>query len=389
MMSIPNNVQARRQSGDYRMGDIGECSPLVSICLPTLNARQFLEERMSSITSQTLHDWELVVCDSNSTDGTWEFLQAFKDDPRVRLHQVPKEGLYAGWNDCIRRSRGEFIYFATADDTMERDCLQCLSGSMREHPDVDIALSEVLRIDENGRRLQTKRPEIWTLLDPSAQRCERVPGSSFFLLLCGLASGFGSITGLMVKRRLFEKTGMFPTDLWFLGDCEWALKAVLHSDVLVLPGILATWRRHGDQASAAWNANAARIFLRALERVLDDNQSQIPPRWMRTPSWRDRLLRARRADAELATKLVISNLRRHWRRFPTWILEAASAAPDMLLKRVASGFVLSKRLRADAVVETRKLLADFGECWPLSRQFFPHPSGSSAIEAGLAWQAQS
>ena len=323
-------------------------------------------------------DWELIVCDSFSSDGTWEFLEGFKNDPRIRLHRVPKEGLYAGWNECIRRSQGEFIYFATADDTMERDCLRFLAGGLHAQPGVDIALSEVRRIDEDGRPRQTKRADIWTLLDPAGDQCERVPGSSFFLLLCGLASGFGSITGLMVRRRLFERTGLFPTDLWFLGDCEWALKAVLHSDVLVLPDILATWRTHGDQASAAWNVKAARIFLRTLERVLDENENQLPARWKKVPAWRDRLLRARRVDSELATKLVTSNLRQHWRRFPGWILDAARAAPDMLLKRLASGFVLSERLRADPAVEARKLLSDFGEIWPSRRQYLPHPFGCLA-----------
>jgi hypothetical protein len=107
-------------------------SPLVSICLPTLNARRFLEPRMASILSQTLTDWELIVCDSFSDDGTWEYLQQFKDDPRVRLYQVPKEGLYAGWNECLRRCRGEYVYMATADDTCEASLLEKMVGALEK-----------------------------------------------------------------------------------------------------------------------------------------------------------------------------------------------------------------------------------------------------------------
>jgi len=59
--------------------------PIVSICLPTLNARRYLAPRMESILTQTRTDWELIVCDSYSDDGTWEYLQQFKDDSRVRL----------------------------------------------------------------------------------------------------------------------------------------------------------------------------------------------------------------------------------------------------------------------------------------------------------------
>ena len=75
------------------------CCPVVSICLPTLNARAFLKERIDSILEQTLTGWELIVCDSFSNDGTWEYLQQYNGDPRFRLYQVPREGLYAGWNE--------------------------------------------------------------------------------------------------------------------------------------------------------------------------------------------------------------------------------------------------------------------------------------------------
>ena len=342
---------------------------MISICLPTLNARAFLEERMDSILRQTVADWELIVCDSYSTDGTWEFLQAYRSDPRVHLHQVPKEGLYAGWNECLRRAKGAYVYIATADDTMEPACLERLRAPLDQRQDVDIAVSEVRRIDDRGRTLDTARGQIWQMLDPIEGRCERVPGRSFFLLLCGLAQGFGSVTGLLVRRSLFEKTGLFPTDLWFLGDCEWALKAVLRSDVAVVPGKLATWRRHGDQASSAWNLRAAWIFLRALERVLDSCEALLPVVWKTVPSWRDRLLRARRIEAELATKLCATNLRAHWHRFPRWMAEAAAVSPALLWKRLAAGFLISDEHRKDAVSETRRLLADFGESWPAERHY--------------------
>jgi len=121
------------------MGDaiIKKPWPLVSICLPTLNARRFLAPRMASILCQTLTDWELIVCDSYSDDGTWEYFRQFKDDPRVRLYQVPKEGLYAGWNECLRRCRGEYVYIATADDTMAPECLERMVAALEAAKTLD------------------------------------------------------------------------------------------------------------------------------------------------------------------------------------------------------------------------------------------------------------
>ena len=50
--------------------------PVVSICLPNLNNRPYLEERLQTILAQTFSDWELIVYDNYSDDGAWELLQA-------------------------------------------------------------------------------------------------------------------------------------------------------------------------------------------------------------------------------------------------------------------------------------------------------------------------
>ena len=124
--------------------------PLVSICLPNLNTRAFLPDRMDSIFSQTLREWELIVCDSYSCDGAWEYFQTYKYDPRVQLYQVPREGVYAGWNECLRRARGEYVYIATSDDTAKPELLERMVGVLQKHPDVDLAVCRFEFIDEAG-----------------------------------------------------------------------------------------------------------------------------------------------------------------------------------------------------------------------------------------------
>ena len=74
-------------------------TPKVSVLLPSLNVRKFLEPRVDSLRGQTFTDWEAIVLDSHSTDGAWEFFQSVAEtDPRFRLHQVPREGVYDALN---------------------------------------------------------------------------------------------------------------------------------------------------------------------------------------------------------------------------------------------------------------------------------------------------
>ena len=71
--------------------------PRVSICLPTLNGQPLLTERLESILKQTFWDWELIVVDGFSSDGSWEFFQQHAvAEPRIRLAQAPREGVYGG-----------------------------------------------------------------------------------------------------------------------------------------------------------------------------------------------------------------------------------------------------------------------------------------------------
>ena len=68
-------------------------SPTVSICVPNLNTRPFLRERFHTILDQTFQDWELLVYDSYSDDGAWEYIcEIAAREPRMRAWQGPREG---------------------------------------------------------------------------------------------------------------------------------------------------------------------------------------------------------------------------------------------------------------------------------------------------------
>jgi len=67
-------------------------SKKVSILLPNLNNRQFLDERFQSILNQTFSDWELIVIDNYSNDGAWKLIQNFaKKDQRIKISQTPQK----------------------------------------------------------------------------------------------------------------------------------------------------------------------------------------------------------------------------------------------------------------------------------------------------------
>src|SRR4051812_14174622 len=110
-------------------------APKVSILIPSLNARPFLQPRIDSILAQTDPDWEAIVLDSHSTDGSWESFQSVAArDPRFRLYQVPPEGVYAALNRGIELATGEFLCVATCDDTMTAEFLAAMTEALARCP---------------------------------------------------------------------------------------------------------------------------------------------------------------------------------------------------------------------------------------------------------------
>lgn len=235
-------------------------APRVSICLPNLNNRRYLEERIETIEAQTLTDWELVICDNYSDDGAWEFFQELaKRDPRVSISQEPREGMYANWNNCIRQARGEFVYVATSDDTMAADCLEKMVRALEENPDCDLAHCPMRVIDQHG----APGRDWWSVSSLFAKssanfmnrRHKRLAPYDGVLCLLG-DNIYSSVTQLLIRRTLFEKVGLYKADWGSLGDFHWNLRAGLAASAVHVPDTWGGWRMHPSQATAAAGLNS-------------------------------------------------------------------------------------------------------------------------------------
>jgi glycosyltransferase involved in cell wall biosynthesis len=229
-------------------------NPAVSICLPNLNNRPYLEERLETIFAQTFPDWELIVYDNYSEDGAWEFFQGqARKDPRIRIAQAPRKGMYANWNNCIQAARGQYLYIATSDDTMTPDCLERMVEALERNSDCGLCHCSLEVIDENGRPVppadawenweQQKYFGEWVHIP----HVRRAPHDG--LLHFGLSTIYTSITQLLIRRRVFEQLGLFRTDCQSYADFEWGMRVGLHENVVHIPQKLATWRRHSQQAT--------------------------------------------------------------------------------------------------------------------------------------------
>src|SRR5262245_44541433 len=235
--------------------------PKVSICVPNLNTRPFLPERIDTIRGQSLDDWELLAYDSHSADGAWEYLQQVAAiEPRMRCWQGPREGTPGSWNPCIRESRGEYVYIATSDDTMPPDCLEKLAAALDAHPECDIAHCRLRAIDEHGADCEDWWSEVSVFARSTGPLVDRLhvrrAPLDGLLHLSG-DTVYTSITQLLIRRSLFDRIGFFERTWGSVGDFNWAMRAGLVANTVHVPDTWGGWRVHAGQSTSSANLGSA------------------------------------------------------------------------------------------------------------------------------------
>jgi len=340
-------------------------TPLISICLPNLNTRPFLEARMESLLQQTVTDWELIVCDSYSTDGSWEFFQKFSGDRRVQLHQVPKTGVYAGWNECLKRVKGQFVYIATSDDTAEPSLLESLLGNFDNHPQTSISACNHYEIDESGARIDSK-----TLISrqPLALYSERncyIPQETLFMLLSNVGIPWTSVTAALIRTSLFERVGHFPLGFGTYGDYAWALRASFHTGFAHCPKELATWRRHVSQLTTQkMQPKDYHILLTAINNVLELNHQEIPESWLAVPAWRKEIKLIKQMELRESLQLYRWNLLKQPLQFLGRLAETARLDSGWILHQFKNLFAGGEELQVNYNERLQNLSTMLRIPWP-------------------------
>jgi glycosyltransferase involved in cell wall biosynthesis len=126
--------------------------PRLSIGLPVYNGGKYLAEAIEALLGQTYEDFELVISDNASTDGTADLCRRYgKQDSRIRYMRQPRNiGMQPNHNFVITQARGELFKMASHDDLYARDLLKRCVDALDEHPQVVIAHCWEAMIDTSG-----------------------------------------------------------------------------------------------------------------------------------------------------------------------------------------------------------------------------------------------
>jgi glycosyltransferase involved in cell wall biosynthesis len=139
----------------------------------------FVREAVASLEAQTLDDYEVVIQDAASTDGTAEFLRQLRFS-NVSMASEPDSGLGDAYNRAFPRCRGDIVGTLDADNLLVPNALETVDALFREHQTTVAIYGAVMMIDETGQEVGMFVPDAFD--QRALMRCELVPpfSTSFF-----------------------------------------------------------------------------------------------------------------------------------------------------------------------------------------------------------------
>jgi glycosyltransferase involved in cell wall biosynthesis len=224
--------------------------PRVSIIIPTYNRKAFVSQAVESVLAQSYEDYELIVVDDGSTDGTRKALQRY--EKRLLYLSQANQGVSAARNNGLTYAQGEFVAFLDSDDLWLPKKLAVQIAFMDRHPGAQICYTDEIWI-RRGVRVNPKK------------RHAKYDGEIYphCLSLCII-----SPSSALMRRGLFVQVGGFDPGLPVCEDYDLWLRVAARYPVYFIPQRLIVKRGgHPDQLSRReWGNDRFRVM--ALIKVL-------------------------------------------------------------------------------------------------------------------------
>jgi glycosyltransferase involved in cell wall biosynthesis len=233
---------------------------MFSIIIPVYNKEKYLNRTLNAVLKQTFQDYEVILIDDGSTDGSVAVIKPFLQDKRISLIHQKNAGVSAARNRGIEMASYNYIAFLDADDLWHPQYLEEHSNAWRKFPDVFIIGSRYQRIKENEHvDLQPKEP-----VEASAIENYFLNASRDLLFWT---------SSLSIKKEVFEKIGFFNTQYAAGEDIDIWIKVMFYFKGAFISGTFSFYLDSENQFDNAFNLPAFDRHL--VKYALEDYKNLI------------------------------------------------------------------------------------------------------------------
>ena len=274
-------------------------TPTVSICIPTYNRKDYLKETLDSVLAQTYEDYEIVVVDDGSTDGTKDMIN--KLGVPVRYCWQENSGDAAARNKLIELAQGKYLSFIDSDDLLLPDAIERMVKVMEAVTEDVIVYGSYFRIDQRGRIYGRCKRELYS------GDITKYLFQTIFVHCCGS----------MLSKKLLDGSIAFDTSLQVCSDYDFWLRLSTKHRFIALPEPTFKRRRHLGNLSTASFDNCLTEF-QVLERFYYEGGGSelVPPRTAMKVLSRGGYRAGRRAIREGLRERACQLLRQSFTRHP-------------------------------------------------------------------------
>ncbi|MBU3585127.1 glycosyltransferase [Polynucleobacter sp. AM-26B4] len=229
---------------------MSEKAPLVSVVVTTFNRCEMLAQTINSILEQTFSDFELIVVDNMSEDGTCEYINGIKDG-RIRFFRNHNHGVIAkNRNYGIRKAGGIYIAFCDDDDLWVKNKLDVQVAMMKNNQDYVMCYSQAESFLDHKTIKKTM--------------IRRTVKKSHFISL--LQGNFIPNSSVLIKRDIFQQLGYLNESSELREDYEMWLRVTRNFLIVGTKQVLIKYRIHGSNSAGSRVAETGRAIrtLRSL-----------------------------------------------------------------------------------------------------------------------------
>jgi glycosyltransferase involved in cell wall biosynthesis len=203
-------------------------SPFITVIIPTFNRIDLLKETVGSVRNQTFRNFEIIVVNDGSSDGTTEWLRNQTDLRKIEQNNL---GIAAARNSGAAAAKGAWLAFLDHDDLWAPDKLLVQAEFVQNNPEVGLVATRHVRLGK--RRREPKSPQ-WIKGD---------------LFVKEYSQSFIHTSSVMIRRDVFEKIGGFPTRYRFADEFDVWLKIAAAYAIAYFERPLVFIRFYGSNTS--------------------------------------------------------------------------------------------------------------------------------------------
>jgi glycosyltransferase involved in cell wall biosynthesis len=229
----------------------GRTGPRVSIVIAVYNRQSYLTFAVESVLRQTYTDWELIISDDGSTDGTLEMAQNFAlHGSRIRVltaeHKGESYALIAGFN----AAQGEYVGQLDSDDLLEPEAIELTVKALDEHPEWGMVYTNYREISEQGQ------------LTRVGWRCS-IPYNKDTLLTAFMVFHFR-----LMRKAIYEQVNGFNTDFDKIEDYELCLRLSEVTEIGKVDQFLYQYRQHSESVNSTSKLEMILLMEKAINLAL-------------------------------------------------------------------------------------------------------------------------